>query len=352
MRRFLMIMMVCAALIGALPAGAQDRSLTVMATTTILADVARNVAGDLLTVESLLPPAADTHAYEPTTADAARLARADLLLTIGLGYETFIERLLENVGGGIPAVSVSNGIAVLPLGEHAHDHEDEMAEGEADHEHHHGPEPIGIAGEDDLACDAHDDDHADHDHADHDHGVCDPHVWMNPLHVAIWTNNIAEAFAELDPAHADAYRANAAEYVDRLTALDAEIEAMVDEHLPDEAGRVLITNHEFLGYFAARYHFEVAATVLPGGSTAAGEVDTQTLAALIERVRTEGVPAIFAEVSANPRVAELVAQESGVAVVTSLYSESLSDSGGPAATYLDFMRYNAWTIVSSLSERG
>lgn len=367
MRRLFLLILLCVSLTGVLSAAAQDDRLTVMATTTLLADVARNVAGDLLNVESLLPADADTHAYEPTTDDAARLARADLLLTVGLGYETFIEALLDNVGGGVPEVHVSDGIAVLPFADHAHDdeHAEETAEGGDEHEdeHAHGPEPIGIAGIDDIECDAHDHEEEaaakrfkpafqEDDHDDHEHGACDPHVWMNPLNVAIWASNIAEAFAELDPANAEAYRANAAAYAEALTALDAEIEALIDTALPDEADRVLITNHEFLGYFAARYHFEVAATVLPGSATATGEVDAQTLAALIEQVRAEAVPAIFAEVSANPQVAELVAQESGVAVVTALYSESLSAADGPAATYLDFLRYNAETIVAALTSAG
>jgi ABC-type Zn uptake system ZnuABC Zn-binding protein ZnuA len=169
---------------------------------------------------------------------------------------------------------------------------------------------------------------------------------MNPLNAAVWAQNVADALAEADPANAEAYAANAAAYIAELEAVDAEIEALVAQ-IPEES-RVLVTNHEFMGYFAARYGFEVAATVLPGGTTGT-EVDPQALAELIAFIQAEGVPAIFAEVTANPQLAEIVAQDAGITVVSTLYSESLSDASGPAATYLDYIRYNAQVIVDALA---
>jgi zinc/manganese transport system substrate-binding protein len=340
LRRFL-IGFLCLLLV--LPAAAQDALLNVVATTTILADVAHNVGGDLVNVTPLLPPDTDTHAYEPTTDDAARVAQADMLLTVGAGYEAFITRLLENVGGGVNTVEVSQGLAILPLGLLGHEHQDEQtpeATAEADG---HEAEGLGVLGEG-LECAAHE--HEEGEAAADEHGQCDPHVWMNPQNVIGWVNNIVDAFSAADPDNAAAYRANGDAYITQLQALDAEIAGIVAA-IPEDR-RILLTNHEFMGYFAHHYGFEVVATVLPGANTS-GEVDPQSLAALIALVQQEHVPAIFAEVSANPQIADVIASESGVAVVTSLYSESLGPADSPASTYTDFMRYNAQTIAGALA---
>lgn len=333
MLRHLLTAALC--LVLALPAAAQDVPLKVTATTTILADAARSVGGDLAAVSSLLPPDTDGHAYEPTAADIAGVAQADMLLTVGAGYETFLGRLLENAGGRVETVEVSRGLEILPLGLVGHSRDDE--------EHDESPF-LGVLGEG-LECEPHEHDDAVTDEPEHEHGSCDPHVWMNPRSVIGWVDNIVAAFSAADPANASAYRANGERYIEQLEALDAEIEALVSD-IPDDQ-RILITNHEFMGYFAQRYGFEVVATVLPGMNTG-GEIDPQTLAELIIRVRDEHVPAIFAEVSTNPQIAEVVAAESGAAVVTSLYSESLGGADSPASTYIDLMRYNARTITAAL----
>lgn len=340
LRRGLMLMalVMSVSLFTVTPNQAQG-SYTVLATTTIVADVAANISGGLLTINSLVPAGADTHAYEPSVDDAARVAEANLLLVVGMDYEHFLGGLLETVGEDVLQVTISNGIQILPYGDHAH--EDETA----DHDHAH-IEPIGVLG-DDLTCEeAHEADAAHEAEAgEHDHGVCDPHVWMNPLNVAVWASNIAQAFAALDPANAETYRANALEYTAQLEALDLQLSEMIAE-IPEEH-RVLITNHEFMAYYAAHYGFEIAATVLPGGTTGA-EANPQELADLITLVQAENAPAIFAEISANPELAHLIASESGAAVVSTLYSESLSAADGAAPTYLDFMRVNTQTIVDAL----
>lgn len=340
----------------------------VVASTTILADVAQNVAGDHFMVSALIPADTDPHAFEPSTAEAALVADADLLLTVGAGYEAFLADLLETVGGAVPVVVASDGIEILPYGaheDHEEAHEEEHAEGEvhateephaegeahAEDEHH--DEHLGVLG-DDLECEAHahDDDEAhteesnegdSHEGEVHEHGDCDAHVWHDVANVIVWSNNLAEAFAALDPANADSYRANAAAYVAQLETLDGEIRDAVST-IPEER-RVLITNHEFMGYYAHAYGFEVAATVLPGNLTGS-EIAPQDLAALIELVRAEGVPAIFAENTTNPQLAELIAQEAGVSVVTRLYSDAL---GADAPTYIDLMRANTQTLVDALN---
>ncbi len=310
---------------------AQDAPLRVMATTSVLADVAARVAGDYAQVEALLPPDTDPHVYEPTADDVLRLSRADLLLTVGAGYESFVQRLIENAGANVPVMEANTGVAILPLG--AAQPED-------------GAEPVPPLGRlgVNLACSAQEAD-ASSDQAMQQRADCDPHTWMNPLNLIVWAQNIADALAAADPANADAYYENAYQYSDELQALDAEIAGLIDQ-LPPERRR-LVTNHENLQYFAARYGFEMVATVLPGGSSES-EPDPQELAALIRLVQAQGVPAIFVEITANTALAETVAGDAGVQLVGGLYIEALSEPDGPAPTYLDLMRYNAGVITSAL----
>ncbi|MCC6615059.1 MAG: zinc ABC transporter substrate-binding protein [Anaerolineae bacterium] len=341
----LRLWMLCLLLFGVIAGGVSAQDVPqVVATTTIVADVAQIVGGEFVDVTPLVPRDADAHAFILNPTDATRIADADMLLMVGASYETFLGDLLDTLAGDhTQLVTVSNGIDMLAYeGEHAHEDEANAADD------HHEAEYIGVLGSPDLDCTAatHDAEEEADTGDEHLHGACDPHVWMNPHNVMIWANNIADAFNALDPEHAGSFRANADAYISQLEALDSELTEILAV-VPEDA-RKLVTNHEFMGYFAATYDFEVVATVFPSASTLA-ELDPRSLIALIETIQTENVPAIFAEVSGNSEVAQVVAQEAGVQVVTSLYSESLSDVDGPAATYLDFMRFNAHTIADALS---
>jgi ABC-type Zn uptake system ZnuABC Zn-binding protein ZnuA len=176
------------------------------------------------------------------------------------------------------------------------------------------------------------------------HGPCDPHFWLDPQNVMIWADNIATAFAEADPDNADYYRANAAAYQEQLRALDAEIANIVST-VP-AANRRLVTNHDFMGYFAKRYGFEIVGVVLPGGSTLS-EPTARELAELIEIIEREQISSIIVEMSDNNRISEQVAEEVNITLLP-LYSDSLSEPDGPAATYIDYMRYNATVIAEML----
>lgn len=315
---------------------AQDapEPLKVVASTTLIADVARNVGGEWVTVDSLIPTDSDVHAFQPIPADVLKVTQADVLLVNGIGLESFLGGLLENADGVQPVV-VSTGIMMLPFGEQ------QVRDS--------GAEYLGALGDEGICEDAN---HPGEESGDtateeaHEHASCDPHVWTDPANVMIWADTIAEAFAAADPDHVDAYRANAAAYMGELTALDAEVRDILSV-IPDER-RVLVTNHEFLGYFAHAYGFRLAGVVIPGGSTLA-EPDPQTVAGLIATIQAEHVPAVFVEVSSSSILADVIAQETGSAVVTTIYSDSLTGEDGPASTYLDYMRYNARTIASALA---
>lgn len=315
---------------------AQTQPLQVLATTTIVADVAQNVGGDLVSVTSLVPADADAHAFEPTPQHVARVAGADVVLAVGAGYEVFLAGLMENAAE-VPLVIVSNGIEMYPFTSEAHHDEEEGAHAD---EAEHTAEPVGILGEEGIC-----EDEQGHEEDAHEHGSCDPHVWTDPASGMIWADNIAAAFAQVDPANAGTYAANAEAYKASLTEIRAEMENMLAV-VPEER-RKLITNHEFMSYFARAFGFEVVGVVISGGTTAA-DVDPQELVMLIEEVREVGVPAIFAEATANTQIIDVLAAETGVAVVTTL-SESLTGTDGVAPTYLDYLRYNAQTVADALS---
>lgn len=329
------LIVLCVLLISVGIVGAHGETLKVVATTTIIADVARNVGGDFVTVEALIPPDADVHAFELTPADIVKVTQADMVLVNGAGLEDFLGTLLDNAA---EVVVVSNGITMLSFAGDAHHEEDEN-----DEEHAHAALIVGVLGASGVCDEAHE--HEDEAHA-HEHGVCDPHVWTDPKNVMVWASNIAEAFAAADVEHADGYRANAAAYIAQLEALDAEIVEILSV-IPEDA-RILVTNHEFLGYFAHAYGFEVVGMVISGGTTLA-EPSPQALATLVNVIQNEGVKAIFAEISSNPLLAQTIAAETGINVVTVLYSDSLSAADGPAAAYLDYLRYNAQVIAQALS---
>ena len=343
---------------------AQGERLRVVASFSVLADVARNVAGDAADVQSLMPLGADPHSFTPAPSQIAAVADADAVLISGIGFEELLLEALESAGANVNLVTVSACVNVLPFGEtepaeaehdhdEAHTHEHDDAERCDDYAAQLGEQttsgqvvPLGRL--DALECGhehGHDEDEDGDDHA-HEAGSCDPHVWFDPYNVAMWTLAIRDVLSELDPANAEVYAANAAAYVGELQTLRGEIEAQVSS-LPPER-RVLVTNHGSLGYFANAFGFRIVGLVVPGSSSAA-EPSAVQLAALIDAIRQQNVPAVFAETTVSPALAEQVASDAG-AQFYALYTESLSEEGGAATTYLDFMRYDVQTIVDALSQ--
>lgn len=273
-----------------------DGSLTVVATTSIIGDVARQVGGAYVNVSVLLPLGADPHAYEPRPQDVVALTDADLVLVNGLDLEETLSSLLENAQ---TIVTVSDGIQALPFaGEH---------DGEQE-------------------------------------GGLDPHVWQDPNNVIVWARNIADAFTKADPAHAQEYASNAEAYIAELTALDAWIIGQVAQ-VP-ESNRKIVTDHTAFAYFAVRYGFEQIGAVIPSISTGASS-SAKELAALEDAIRSSGVKAIFVGSTVNPDLSRRVADDTGTQLVT-LHTGSLSGPNGGAESYLAFMRYNVNAIVEAL----
>jgi ABC-type Zn uptake system ZnuABC Zn-binding protein ZnuA len=276
--------------------------VSVLASTSFLADIAQNVAGDRLAVESLLPIGADPHAYQAAPADVSKIAESDVLILNGIEYEHFIELLLENAGGERLVIEATEGLTPHAMDEHA--------EGDEDHAHEAG----------------------------------DPHMWLDPNLVIAYVENIRDGLSEADPEGADTYKTNAGAYIAQLRELDAFIREQV-ETIPAER-RLLVTNHETFGYFAGRYGFTVVDTILPSFSSEAG-ASAREVASAIDAVKTSGAPAIFLGEVENADLAEQIANETGVKVVDGLYLETLTD-GAPAATYIEMMKYNVAQIVEGL----
>ena len=172
----------------------------------------------------------------------------------------------------------------------------------------------------------------------------DPHTWIDPNNVIIWVENISKALSESDPENAAVYKSNAQKYTIKLEELDTWIQNQVSE-IP-EGDRKLVTDHAMFGYFAARYGFEQIGAVFPGFSTMA-EPAAQEIAALEDAIKAYGVRAIFVGNTINPSLANQIAKDTGIKVVT-IYTGSLSESGGEAGTYLDYMRYNVSAIANAL----
>ena len=314
----------------------QSDSLHIYATTSVLGDVASTIAGDDADVSVLIPIGADPHSFAPSSSQVAEMGQADLVIANGLGLEESFEAVLEGIesdGGSLLEIGPALDPIPFGAGVDAHDHEDE---GEA-HDH-----------EDEGEAHDHEDEGEAHDHEDegdgHDHGSDDPHVWMDPLRMAEAGRLIAEALAELDDSVDWMARAEA--YATELEEVDVEIQQIL-AGIPEES-RVLVTNHDSLGYFAARYGFDVVGTVLPGGSTL-GDPSSDQLANLVQLMRELDVRVIFAETTEPSSLAEAVSQEVGDSVqVVELYSGSLGEPGSGAETLTEMLLVNARLIAESM----
>ncbi|MFO7299693.1 MAG: metal ABC transporter substrate-binding protein [Actinomycetes bacterium] len=300
MRKATAVAVILAALLAAC-GGGEGGQPRIVVTTNILGDVVSAVAGDEATVEVLIPAGADPHEFQASSEQAARMARADLVVANGLGLEEGLLRVLSGlVSDGVSVLEVAPALDPIPV---EHDHEDDG----------------------------------------HDPGDLDPHFWMDPLRVADAARLVAAALEEVDPGKGWMERAEA--YGALMESVHAEIEGLVGG-VP-EGSRLLVTNHATLGYFADRYGWEVAGTVIPGGSST-GAPSSGDMAALVRMIRERGIPAIFADATRNADVARAVAEEAGGVEVVELHTESLTGPDGPAPTLADMLAHDARAIAGAM----
>jgi ABC-type Zn uptake system ZnuABC Zn-binding protein ZnuA len=278
--------------IAAVPPG---RQVAVAATTTQIQDFVKNIGGAHVAVAGILKPNVDPHDYETTVEDANAIAKADIVFVHGVGLDSWMDKTVKGASAKAPVITTTSGIALLKGDEN---------------------EPEG-----------------------------DPHLWFEPTLVQTMVTNIADGLAKVDSANAGAYRANAKGYADQLAQLDEQLKGVFGE-VPKER-RKLVTNHDAFQYLAKRYDLTIVGAVIPSISDTA-EPSAKQVSDLIDTIRKEEVKAIFAESSANPKVARQVARETGIAIVDTLYGDTLGEPGSAGDTYLKMMVYDATTIADAL----
>jgi len=283
--------------------------LKIVATTTIVGDVVSQVGGDLIELTILLPVGIDPHSFDPTPKDVATVANADVVFANGAGLEEFLDNLIESAGAEDKVVHVSNGIDFLIF-------EGDNQHGEAE-QHVHTDTPAGA----------------------------DPHTWTDPNNVIVWVHNIEQKLSELDPDSADSFEASSKEYEAELKELDAWIHEKVAQ-IP-ETNRKLVTDHIFFSYFAEEYGIEQIGALFPGYSTLA-EPTAQELAEIEDAIKSLDVKAIFVGNTLNQSLAEQVAEDTGTQLIF-VYTGSLSEPGGKADTYINYMHYNTNAFVNALT---
>ena len=300
----------------------QGESLRVVTTTNIVADVVANIGGEAIELTTLIPIGADPHTYEPTPGDYQVMVDAHVIFLNGVGLEEFMYQTLEQVAIEVPIVSLSDGIELSLFG----------GGEKSDHQEGEGSE------------DGEENEHGEGEAHYQAQAGADPHVWFDPFNVIIWAENAAHAMSALDPANADLYEINVLGYAGKLKELDDWIQEQVAQVAPED--RKLVTDHLAFNYFGRRYGFEMVGAVIPAYSIAA-QPSAQEIAELVDTIGVLEVKAVFVGMTANPRLAERVAEDTGVELVR-LYIGSLSEPDGPAGTYIALMQYDVNAIVQAL----
>jgi manganese/iron transport system substrate-binding protein len=284
----------CALLVAHGTAMAADKFKAVT-TFTVIADMARNVAGDAAVVESITKPGAEIHGYEPTPRDILRALDADLILWNGLNLERWFEQFFRNLRG-VPAATLSDGIEPISISEGAYE------------------------------------------------GKANPHAWMALQSAMVYVDNIRDAFSEHDPDNAETYAANAERYKDEIRAAIEPLRKTV-ETIPEDK-RWLVTCEGAFSYLARDFGLKEL-YLWPINADQTGT--PQQVRKVIDAVRENGIPVVFCESTVNNDPAKQVARETGAKYGGMLYVDSLTDADGPVPTYLDLLRVTSGTIVENLA---
>jgi zinc/manganese transport system substrate-binding protein len=298
LRKFITQLAALALCAAAATSHAADK-LPVLASFSILGDLVRVVGGDRVSVTTLVGPDEDAHVFEPKPLDAKNILQTRLLVTNGLGFEPWAQKLVKSAGYKGRSVVASQGITPRTL-----------------------PAEKG-----------------------HSHAETDPHAWQDPTNVIAYVQNIAAALGQLDPANASRYRANSEAYAKELQALDAWAKEQFAA-IPS-AKRKVITSHDAFGYFGAHYQVGFLA---PQGLSTDAEPSAKEVAQLIRQIQREKIKAVFVENMGNPKLLAQLSKDAGVTVGPELYVDALSAPGGPADSYLKLVRHNVTQLVSGMKQ--
>lgn len=281
-----------------LPATAWERGkLPVMASFSVLADMARQIGGETVAVTALVPPDSDTHEYQPRPSDLAALHDARLVLSNGLGLDRWMERMCDAACGGAIRVVASAEV-----------------------------KPIVRAGGGGGGA-----------------GAADPHAWQDPRNGILYARAIAAGMAVAAPDQAATLRDRSERYQAAIAETDGWIERTLAAIPPER--RKLITSHDAFGYYAARYRIEMHAVQ---GIDTEAEPSARGVASLVAQARRQRIRAVFLENMTDPRLARTLAREAGIALGGTVYSDALSSPGGPAATYLAMLRHNTTLFAQAM----
>ena len=317
-----------------------------------LANIVYNIGGDRIDLDAIMPPGTDPHTFEPRPSDAVKLAQADLIFVNGMHLDETTMRLAQaNLKDGAKLIELAAAVAgpdeLIYGQEHHHGHgemddHDDDEHGHAEEDDHDDDDEHGHAEEDD-----HDDDdehgHADEDEHEGEEGEPDPHLFLDPHFVIRYAKVIFVSLAEHDPDNRDYYESNFNEYTARLLALDEAIQA-VTATIP-ESNRRLLTYHDSFGYFAIRYGYTVIGAIQPNDTS---QPSAKEVAALIDQLREEGVPAIFGSILFPADVIDQIASETGVTVSTLLDDGLPGEPDDPEHTYIGMMVENMRTLATTL----
>ena len=287
---------------------------TVIATTSVFADLAQLALGNNVTIETIVPAGVDVHTFEPSPADAQKLAGADLIVMNGLGLDEWALSLLEAAGKSEEDVlELAEGIDESNAWVYLEGEEHDEEEGE---------------------------EHSEEEGEEHGHGGTDPHIWLDPKGAAIYVNRIAARVAAELPERAAAIESARDAGLAEIAALDEELR--VGFAAVEASARKIVTFHDAFGYFARAYGIEIVGVAVeaPGQEPSAKEI-----AALIDAIKAAGVTSVFSEAQFPSKVLDQVAAETGATVLENLYSDALGDA--PANSYLGAMRANASAILAS-----
>ncbi|WP_458108727.1 metal ABC transporter substrate-binding protein [Arthrobacter sp. R3-55] len=298
-RRFAAVLTIIALALGVSACGGNssaegDDKPVVLTTFTVLADIAKNVAGDKLRVESITKAGAEIHGYEPTPGDIRKAAQADLILDNGLNLEAWFAQFVEDLD--VPHAVVSDGVDVMPIAEDSYQ------------------------------------------------GKPNPHAWMSPKNVQIYAENMAKAFAKLDPSHASEFEANAKSYNAQLQSVQDEMVSKLS--VLSEKQRALVTCEGAFSYLARDAGLK---EVYIWAVNAEQQATPQQITRAIEFVKENQVPAVFCESTVSDAPMQQVVGATDATFGGTLYVDSLSEADGPVPTYLDLIRHDAKVITTALT---
>ncbi|MEM1325362.1 MAG: zinc ABC transporter substrate-binding protein [Bacteroidota bacterium] len=273
-----------------------DKPYKVIATASIFADMAKNIATDRIEIETIVPIGGDPHMHEPTPRDAQLVIDADLILKNGLTFEGWLNELIDNSGTSAKSILITAGVEAISSEQYA--------------------------------------------------GSSDPHAWMSAENGLIYIENIKNALIQLDPEGREEYEFNYGVYKQQLEDLDAYIRTRVND-IPEEK-RVLITSHDAFQYYGRRYGIRLESVL--GVSTDA-DVQTADIVRLSEVIKSTSVPAVFIESTVNPKLLAQLAKDNNVKVGGKLFADSIGDEDSEAPSYYDMLKYNTDTVVEALTSK-